>query len=182
MALTAVQSFAAHPNAGGALSPVARALQISPRKVREKYVRPAPQLLRVPGQSTAPNQCDVADDCVADPGRPSPNDRLCSQGPFEQFCSPVETFRGCTLNGDCTFAGDTCSLGKFRDCFDNGNLGDVVTATGNADPPVNHESDPTLAALFCIGPTSSSAVNSAAGLPGLGRLELTGHAVENGTP
>ena len=61
-------------------------------------------------------------------------------------------------------------------------IGDTVTATGNADPPVNHESDPTLAALFCIGPTSSSAVNGAAGLPGLGRLELTGHAVENGTP
>ena len=40
--------------------------------------------------------------------------------------------------------------------------------------PVNDASDPTLAALFCIGPTASSAVNAAAGLPGLGRLELMG--------
>jgi hypothetical protein len=137
----------------------------------------------VPGTATAPNQCDGGSgDCVADAGTPSPNDRVCSSGPFEQFCSPVETFRGCTSDPECTRAGDTCTLGKFRDCFDNGVVGDTVTATGNADPPANHESDPTLAALFCIGPTSSSAVNGAAGLPGLGRLELTGHAVENSTP
>jgi hypothetical protein len=42
--------------------------------------------------------------------------------------------------------------------------------------PVNDASDPTLAALFCIGPTTSPSVNAAAGLPGLGRLELQGHA------
>ncbi|HEY2386100.1 MAG TPA: hypothetical protein VGK30_04000 [Candidatus Binatia bacterium] len=131
-----------------------------------------------PGAQTAGNQCDGASgDCVADPGTPSPNDRICSSGPLESFCGPVETFRTCTGNSDCPFAGDTCSVMRFRDCFDNGVVGETLTATGVQDPPVNDQSDPTLAALFCVGPTSSSSVNSAAGLPGLGRLELGGHAV-----
>ncbi len=139
----------------------------------------------VPGFATAPNQCDGgpgSNDCVADAGTPSPNDRICSSGPFDIFCTPTETFRGCTVNGDCPFPGDTCTGGKNRDCFDNGVVGEAVNATGHADPPSNHQSNPSLAALFCIGPTTSSSVNSAAGLPGLGRLELLGHATDNGTP
>lgn len=92
----------------------------------------------------------------------------------------------CTSDADCS--GGTCQsevgggpelcvIGRFRDCFlDNGTIGGSVTASGVADVPVNDESDPTLAAMFCIGPMSASAVNSAAGLPGLGRLELPGHA------
>ena len=63
----------------------------------------------------------------------------------------------------------------------NEDTGESVTATGLADPPIAHQSDPTLAALFCIGPTTAPAVNSVAGLPGLGRLELPGHATDNGT-
>jgi hypothetical protein len=132
-----------------------------------------------PGSKTAPNQCDAGSgDCV--PGDNSPatsaNDHICSTGPFEQFCGPVETFRGCTADTDCTRAGDTCSVGRFRECFDNGVVGDTVTATGTHQTPVADESDPTLASLFCVGPTTSASVNSAAGLPGLGRLELPGHA------
>jgi hypothetical protein len=119
---------------------------------------------------------------VPDPGTPSPNDHICASGPTEQFCGPVETFRGCTTNTDCTRAGDTCSISRNRDCFDNGVVGDVVAATGQPDPPSGHQSDPTLAALFCVGPTTAPAVNSAAGLPGLGRLELQGHSTDNGTP
>jgi len=57
-----------------------------------------------------------------------------------------------------------------------------VNATGHVDVPVSHQSNPTLASLFCIGPTSAGSVNAAAGLPGLGRLELQGHATDNGTP
>jgi hypothetical protein len=79
-------------------------------------------------------------------------------------------------NADCGFAGDTCSIARNRECFDNGVAGDVVTASGVQSSPLHDESDPTLAALFCIGPTTAPAVNSAAGLPGLGRLELPGHA------
>jgi len=57
----------------------------------------------------------------------------------------------------------------------------AVNATGTADPPVNHNSNPRLASLFCVNPTNSSSVNQAAGLPGLGRLQLLGHAIDNGT-
>jgi hypothetical protein len=136
-----------------------------------------------PGSATAANQCDAASgDCVADPGTPSPNDRVCSSGPLEMFCGPVETFRGCAVNTDCPRVGDTCSVSRFRNCFDNGIVGETLEASGHADPPSGHQSNPTLAALFCVGPTTSASVNSAAGLPGLGRLELTGHSVDNGTP
>ena len=114
--------------------------------------------------------------CSPDPGTPGPNDGICAAGPFDIFCSPVETFRGCLADSDCPRPGDTCTGGKNRDCFDNGNLAESVVATGVQDTPVADQSDPTLAALFCIGNTSSSGVNSAAGLPGLGRLELPGHA------
>ena len=115
-------------------------------------------------------------------------DRICSSGPFENFCGPVETFRGCTSNAQCNVecgtggaCSDTCSVGRFRDCFDNGVLGEDDAATGAADPPVAHQSDPRLAALFCVAGTNSGAVNAAAGLPGLGRLELQGHTIDNGT-
>ena len=40
-----------------------------------------------------------------------------------------------------------------------------------ADPPTNGQANPTLAALFCVGKTNA-AVNAAAGLPGLGRIEI----------
>ncbi len=129
-----------------------------------------------PGVFTKPNDCDYST-CSPDGG----NEGTCAAGPFEQFCSPVETYRGCTTNADCPFAGDTCALGKFRECFtDNGLVGASVNASGTADPPMNHQADPTLASLFCIGPTASAAVNAVAGLPGLGRLELPGHATDNG--
>src|SRR5689334_5572856 len=93
----------------------------------------------------------------------------------------------CNVNSECpggtcqSKVGGTpeaCVIGKFRDCFlDNGAIDGTVNASGNAQAPVNDQSDPTLASLYCIGPTTSGSVNAAAGLPGLGRLELPGHAV-----
>jgi len=72
---------------------------------------------------------------------------------------------------------EACIIGKFRDCFlDNGTIGNTVDATGVVSTPVSDQSTPTLASLFCIGPTTSGSVNAAAGLPGLGRLELPGIA------
>lgn len=139
----------------------------------------------VVGTATAPNQCDGgATDCGPGDNDPptSANDHICGTGPFEQFCGPTETFRGCTGDTDCKFAGDTCSVSRFRECFDTGTIGDTVTASGKVDKPNNHASNPTLAALFCVGPTASGSVNSAAGLPGLGRLEIGGHSADNGTP
>jgi hypothetical protein len=163
------------------------------------------------------------------------NEGVCAEGPFDQFCGPNATFKGCAVDGDCASfnacvggsnpgvacvpggpicgaggninapctldsecPGGTCSFGclgggtcnssvggpaemcsvqKTRDCYlDNGVVGGTVTASGVVDAPTNDEADPTIAAMFCIAPTSTSSVNSAAGLPGLGRLELPGHA------
>ena len=97
-------------------------------------------------------------------------------------------FLGCTVGSQCP--GGTCEIqvcgatpatAHFRKCFtDNGVVGNNVNAKGLADPPVADTSHPTLAAMFCIAPTSSGAVNGVAGLPGLGRLQLPGLA--NGMP
>jgi hypothetical protein len=121
----------------------------------------------VPGFATAPNDC-VNSTCVGGE---------CSGegGPFEQFCGPTATFKGCASDADCSqFAGNTCSIGKFRPCFtDNGASGASITATGQPGPfDASGVGNGKLAALFCIGPVASSSVNTAAGLPGLGRLEL----------
>jgi hypothetical protein len=152
-----------------------------------------------PGLATAPNQCDDAT-CTATTG----NEGECSAGPSDFYCGPNATMIPCTSQADCDAAGlssctggsndgqvctvagdcpggtcdiDTCTVVKTRPCYtDNGASGASVHATGAADVPVADESDPTLASLFCIGPVASSAVNAAAGLPGLGRLELPGHA------
>jgi len=159
---------------------------------------------QVPGLASAPNSCNGgAGDCVAG-GTPGPNDGECSSGPTDFFCQPNGTMIGCGSDADCATAGvkscvgganaghvcgvasecpggtcndELCTGVKVRECFlDNGISGGVDTATGQAIVPVNDSSDPTLAALFCIGPTTSTSVNAAAGLPGLGRLELQGHA------
>jgi hypothetical protein len=72
---------------------------------------------------------------------------------------------------------ETCIAGFNRPCFlDDGVVGGADVATGLVSAPVHDVANPTLASLFCVGPTSSGSVNSAAGLPGLGRLELLGIA------
>jgi hypothetical protein len=55
-----------------------------------------------------------------------------------------------------------------------------INAVGSPDVPVNDSSRPQLAATFCIAPVSAPAINSAAGLPGAGRVLLEGDA--NGMP
>ena len=72
------------------------------------------------------------------------------------------------MPGDCVISNRLCFL-------DNG-VGGSIVATGAADPPTNDTSDPTLAAVFCIAPTSLPAVNAAAGLPGPARVRLKGTA------
>jgi hypothetical protein len=161
----------------------------------------------VPGLPTAPNQCA---DGVCSPT--TGNEGECSGGPFEQFCGPSAEFQFCTTDANCTAfnicvggtnpgtlgcpgtpctGGGTCEVqtcgnpfgpANFRRCYlDNGAIGGTINATGQADAPVGHASDPSLAAIFCIGPTGP-AVDAVAGLPGPGRLELPGHATDNGTP
>jgi hypothetical protein len=139
----------------------------------------------VPGQPTAPNSCASGATCVATATDATRG--VCDPEPFDQFCS-VQTFQGCLSDtdcqpppaGTCSFCtpGQTCT-GGLRPCYlDQGDIGGSVVSIGQADPPVAGVANPTLAALFCIGPVSSDAVNSAAGLPGLGRLNLKGTAIE----
>ena len=51
-----------------------------------------------------------------------------------------------------------------------------LRADGAASPPVADVSTPLLASIFCVAPTTSSAVNAASGLPGPARLTLRGIA------
>ena len=124
------------------------------------------------GEPTKPNSCTGASNCTAG---------SCPTGPFNGFCGPVETFRGCLAPSDCPFPGDTCSF-IAQPCLDSytGTIGDTITATGAPDLPVNDSSDPTLASTFCIAPVAAGSINSATGLPGPGRVTLTGTA--NGLP
>ena len=125
-------------------------------------------------QVTQPNACiddtSQAGDgtlCAAD----SATEGHCTEGPVDSLCL-IETFRGCSSNADCPASGDSCGSSP-RPCYlDNGAVGGSVSAIGMADPPTNGQANPTLAALFCVGRTNAGAVNTAAGLPGLGRIEL----------
>jgi hypothetical protein len=53
----------------------------------------------------------------------------------------------------------------------------TLIAEGVADAPMADVSNPTLGAVFCIGPTGASAVNNVAGLPGPGRVTIKGQAI-----
>lgn len=131
------------------------------------------------GQPTQANACldDTAspsDDSLCQQSGSNPNKGVCkNQVTVERYCTPTETFRGCSSNQDCPVAGDTCQVAD-RPCFlDNGEVGGKVNAVGKADPPDNNgASNGKFAALFCIPPVQAQAINSAAGLPGLGRIEL----------
>ncbi len=135
------------------------------------------------GTATAINACSNGV-CVAAPGdTDSCNEGHCQLGPTDNLCS-IETFRGCTNNAGCTpppggtcvgcLPGQTCTT-KRRECYlDNGQVGGSVSVCGQANAPCNGTASTVIGALFCIPQTGSSAVNSTAGLPGLGRLTLPG--------
>jgi hypothetical protein len=137
----------------------------------------------VPGQPTAPNQCQSAT-CTPNGADPdSVDEGVCATGPFDLLCS-IDTFRSCLTNAQCRPPSEggsctTCSPGnqtcdaRTRECFnDNGVIGGSVSAAGSEDPACSDTARPTLAALFCIPPTAESAPNAVGGLPGLGRLTL----------
>jgi hypothetical protein len=125
------------------------------------------------GEPTKPNACQNAV-CSAVVGQA--NEGQCAGGPFPGNCGPTETFRGCTGNGNCMFPGDTCIFAALNCFLDNGAIGNSIVAQGIPDVPVNDSADPTLGATFCIAPVGASAINSAAGLPGAGRVTLNGTA------
>jgi len=145
------------------------------------------------GEPTKPNGClgGICSPVTANEGE-------CAAGPVSEFCSG--TTIECSSNTDCagltscaggTHDGQVCHgapdcpggacgpapcVGQARKCYlDNGVIGGSIDAFGMASVPVNDAADPTLASLFCLRPVASSSINSAAGLPGLARLELMGH-------
>jgi len=106
----------------------------------------------------------------------------CTSGPVTKTCSVASGHgqRSCSTDADCGGGAGTC-VAANRACFLTGGFtGKVGTNTlvaiGMEDAPMNDVSNPTLAAVFCVGPTSASAVNAVAGLPGPGRVTIRGTA------
>ena len=149
-----------------------------------------------PGEPTKPNACGNGQ-CISGGGA---DDGQCSVAPNDNLCS-VETFRSCTTNANCRPPGEggscadcapgmqTCGVkrreclfdldecsGTTQTCTGTPTSNRTITANGMEETPVNDVSHPTLASLFCIGPTGSSAVNGVGGLPGLGKIKLRGTA------
>jgi hypothetical protein len=112
----------------------------------------------------APNACDDGVCTVAADGEGS-----CAAGPFDLTCA-VERFRSCTTNADCSASGDTCAT-QTRECLGatdaSGAASASISRTGTAS-----QTTPTLVSAFCLGATSSGAVNTAAGFPGPSTLRL----------
>ena len=131
------------------------------------------------GEPRKPNACiddpmTVMDESICVATTPL-NEGECPVSPVTQKCA-IQTFRCCTTNADCsTVPGDTC-LTFRRECYPNynGNVGDSITATGTAFPLFGGYAIQAFASVFCVAPTSSPAVNAAAGLPGPGRSRLGG--------
>jgi hypothetical protein len=125
------------------------------------------------GEPTKPNACQGT--CTQVAGAIA-GEGECAMGPFGGKCTPSEPFKGCNASSECTFPGDTCVFGA-RDCFlDNGAVGGSIVAVGAPDAPVNDAANPKLVSAFCIKSVGQSSVNTAAGLPGPGRVSLRGLA------
>ncbi len=141
---------------------------------------PGGGICQTPGEPTQPNACSAPDGAPDGCQPTTGDDGECVDGPFDTVCSS-STYRSCFDDFDCQAPscedcepGETCVL-RGRACYlDNGLVGGSVSATGAASPRVGNSATPTLGALFCIPPAPSGAVNSAVGLPGLGRLRMPG--------
>ncbi len=148
-----------------------------------------------PGQPTQPNGCsddsttpEVNGSICIDTAPVGDNEGECIEGPPTGVCSDSSGHpqRSCQVDNECCddapgCASDPetpgeCLIGN-RLCFLDNGLGGSIIGTGVADPPMNDVANPTLAAVFCIGPTSAPAVNIAAGLPGPGRVTISGTAL-----
>ncbi len=143
-----------------------------------------------PGEPTKPASCldntSTIDtlDCIDSDGD---GEGECVGGPSDRNCTLASGHaqRGCITDADCGGAPASCGVAN-RMCFLTGGgtfvanaLGgtDTLTAVGAPDTPVQDVSHPTLASVFCVGPTGAAAINNVAGLPGPGRTTLKGTAV-----
>jgi hypothetical protein len=119
------------------------------------------------GEQPFPNAC--SDGVCVDSGD---NEGLCATGPDDTWCDAVvradgSGLIGCGSNIDCDVTsigieGGACTLVERRSCF-------LPTITTQGDPDPNF---PLAAGIYCSPPTAASSVNTAAGLPGPGRLTL----------
>ena len=119
------------------------------------------------GEQVRPNAC--ADGVCVDSGG---NDSFCATGPDDTWCDGLTRpdgggLVGCGQNADCTpliigVDAGTCTLIERRACFP-----ETITSDGNAHPFF-----PVAAGTYCSPATAATSVNTAAGLPGPGRLTL----------
>jgi hypothetical protein len=132
-----------------------------------------------------PNLCNSLV-CGADQGL-----ELCdSSTPPIGECS-LESYRSCSSNSDCSLIGAGDCILSPRPCFEN-----TITRQGVPSPLGGHcvddplvggcnsnadcgqgnceddTAEPTSVALFCVPPTSSTAINSAGGIPGPGAIQF----------
>lgn len=132
-----------------------------------------------PGEQTRPSACvdntttPETEACTPSGGGTG----TCASGPITVYCTNHPN-RACNEDADCDDVPGACTI-AWRPCYsDNGMLGAAVTASGTATPPVAGVAFPTdLAALSCLGPTSSPVTNIVFGLPGLARLQQSGQLV-----
>ena len=136
------------------------------------------------GEPTQPNACtedtNTPDLDCEDGGN---NEGFCATGPVDGPLCSIQTFHACVSDTDCDPAGacgpnclpnQVCTL-KPRPCFlDNGKVGNTVAVSGFPDAPCGGIAKPTVGTFFCVAPTIASAVNSAGGLPALGRVRIPG--------
>ncbi len=111
----------------------------------------------------------------------------CEDGPNDTSCSLASGHaqRSCLGDADCGGALLSCEShprkcfltggGTFNPFADQGS--DTLIAVGMADAPMNDVSNPTLGAVFCVGPTGSSSLNNVVGLPGPSRMTIKETAV-----
>lgn len=116
-----------------------------------------------PGVPTKPNGCGDDTSIPGDGTICAPiggGQGQCPEGPTDTNCAAPEQFRGCLTGADCPLT-HTC-VSSARACF----LA-TVSRTGTPGPTGG-----AYAGDFCIAPTGLAAVNTVAGLPGLGALIL----------
>lgn len=145
-----------------------------------------------PGEPTRPSSClddtSTANRVLECADGDSDGEGACSVGPLEQTCSlsSGHAQRACGTDGDCGGGVGSCAA-NLRKCFLTGggtfqgagtqDGTNTLIASGMEDPPMSDTSNPTLGAVFCVGPTNSASVNNVAGLPGPGRVTIKGTAV-----
>jgi len=116
------------------------------------------------------------------PGQIQPNgctdgvctNNQCASGPIDGLCENA-AFRSCRVDqgtADCEdlFPGSGNCTAKPRPCFTSN-----ISATGECAVP-NSGNPGTLVAFFCIPSTRAAAINTTAGLPGPGLVQLKGMA------